>query len=188
MARRMRAHIVSLEEDTALPSIMYAHEHRRRTHRLVVYKRQEPLRDKGLLFVGFISAVQEQVSLATIQELHRVDKILVEELASNPGLLTYSSLELCKGRWYNLVLLRDDSARACFRQSSTHRYAAHRLATCYYAWIRLHNGILPCGLSGLTGLAGTVEPVCDEMILRSTKYFIFTEIGRQPLIREVVQK
>lgn len=187
MARRMRAHIASLDEGAALPSITYEQERRRRTHRMVVYKRQETLHDKGMLFVGFISAVQEQVSLATIQELHRVDKILVEELASNPGLLTYSSLELCMGRWYNLVLLRDDSARAYFRQSSTHRYAAHQLATCYYAWIRLHNGILPRGLYGFSDLTGSVEPVCDEMILRSTKYFIFPEVGRRPLFREVVQ-
>jgi hypothetical protein len=188
MARRMRAHLLSLSDETALPSIVYAQERRSRTHRMVVYKRQETLRDKGLLFVGFISGVQEQVSLATIQELHRVDRLLVEELASNPGLLTYSSLELCKGRWYNLVLLRDDTAHAYFRQNSTHSYAAHQLATFYYAWIRLHNGVLPCGLPGFTGLSGPLEPVCDEIVLRSTRYFSFPEIGQKPIILEAVRE
>lgn len=187
MAQRMRAHVLSLDECAPLPSIEYAQERRRRTHRMVVYKRQEALRDRDLLFVGFVSGVQEQVSLATVQELHRVDKILVEELASNPGLLTYSSLELCKGRWYNLVLLRDDSASVYFRQNSTHRYAAQQLATFYYAWIRLHNGVLPCGLPGSDGPAGPVEPVCDEMVLRSTRYFTFPEIGQPPVVWQVLQ-
>ena len=187
MAQKMRAHVLSLDESAALPSIEYASERRNRTHRMVVYKRQETLRGRGLTFVGFISGVQEQVSLATIQELHRVDKILVEELAGNPGLLTYSSLEVSKGRWFNLVLLRDDLAHAYFRQNSTHRYAALQLATYYYAWIRLHNGVLPCGLPGFTGLSGSVEPVCDEIVIRSTRYFTFPEMGQKPIIWQVAR-
>jgi hypothetical protein len=186
MARRLRAHLLSLLEGTAFPSIVYAEERRYRTHRMVVYKRNEALLDKPLTFVGFISGVQERVSLATMQELHRVDKLLVEELASNPGLLTYSSLELQKGRWYNLVLQRDDTARAYFRQNSTHRYAASQLSMYYYAWIRLHNGVLPGGLSGFSGpagAAGQMEPGYNEMVVRGTRYFTFPEIGQPPIIR-----
>lgn len=186
MARRLRAHLLSLPEETAFPSIMYAEERRYRTHRMVVYRQNEALLEKPLAFVGFISGVQEQVSLATIQELHRVDKLLVEELASNPGLLTYTSLELRKGRWYNLVLLRDDTSRAYFRQSSTHRYAAHQLSTYYYAWIRLHNGDLPGGLAGFSGLTRAVDQVVpgySEMVVRSTRYLTFPEIGQPPVIR-----
>ena len=187
MAQKMRAHLRSLDESAALPSIEYAAERRNRTHRMVVYKRQETLRGRGLVFVGFISGVQEQVSLATIQELHHVDKMLVQELASNPGLLTYSSLELSKGHWYNLVLLRDDSAHAYFRQNSTHRYAAQQLAMYYYAWIRLHNGVLPCGLPGFAGLSASAEPLCDEIAIRSTRYFTFPEMGQKPIIWQVVR-
>jgi hypothetical protein len=186
MAWRLRAHLLSVPEGTAFPSIVYAEERRYRAHRMVVYKRNETLLDKPLTFVGFISGVQEQVSLATVQELHRVDKLLVEELASNPGLLTYSSLELQKGRWYNLVLLRDESASAYFRQNSTHKYAAHQLARYYYAWIRLHNGVLPGGLpnfSGLAGAPGQVEQDYSELVLRGTRYFTFPEIGQPPIIR-----
>jgi len=187
MAQKMRTHILSLDERVALPSITYAAERRNRTHRMVVYKRQETLRGRGLTFVGFISGVQQQVSPATIQELHRVDRILVEELASNPGLLTYSSLEVCKGRWFNLVLLRDDTAHAYFKQNSTHRYAAHQLAMYYYAWIRLHNGVLPCGLPGYVSLSGLEEPLCDEIVVRSTKYFTFPEMGQKPIIWQVMR-
>jgi len=162
-------------------------ERRLRTHRMVVYKRRELFLKKSLTFVGFISGVQERVSPATIQELHRVDKMLVEELASNAGLFTYSSLELSRGRWYNLVLLRDDSAHAYFRQNSTHRYAAQQLATYYYAWIRLHNGVMPCGLAGFSEQSGSAETLCDDIVLRSTRYFTFPEIGQKPIIYQVVQ-
>ena len=143
--------------------------------------------NRSLLFVGFISAVQAHVSPAIIEELHRVDKLLVQELAVNPGLLTYSSLELSKGRWYNLVLLRDDSAHVYFKQNSTHRYAAHQLATCYYAWIRLHNGVLPGGLPGFTSIIGSIEPASDKVFLQSTKYFTFPKCGQKPIIQQIVR-
>lgn len=191
MAQRMQAHLHALSIGTALPSIVYAQERRSRAHRMVVYQQQEALYTSSLTFVGFISAVSKQVSPATIEELRRVDKALVQELASNPGLLTYSSLELRKGRWYNLVLLRDDSAHAYFRQNATHRYAAHELATYYYAWIRLHNGILPGGLSGVTQDVTrhdrSISPAGEEMIVRSTKYFTFAKCGQQPVIRQVMR-
>ena len=183
MAQSMLSHLQTLSSDTALPSIEYALERRSRTHRMVVYQRQEALYTSNLLFVGFISGVSNTVSPATIEELHRVDRVLVQELASNPGLLTYSSLELRKGRWYNLVLLRDDSAHAYFRQNSTHRYASHELAMYYYAWIRLHNGILPGGLPGFTSLARR-----DAVVLQMTRYFTFPDAGQQPIIRQVVRE
>ncbi|HLL80710.1 MAG TPA: hypothetical protein VKT25_14475 [Ktedonobacteraceae bacterium] len=191
MAQKMRAHLYALSTDIATPSIMYAQERRSRTHRMVVYQPQEALFTSNLTFVGFISAVSKQVSPATIEELHRIDKILVQELASNPGLLTYSSLELRKGRWYNLVLLRDDSAHAYFRQNAMHRYAAHELATYYYAWIRLHKGILPGGLSGVTQdvtrHGRSTSSAGEDMIVRSTKYFTFAGCGQQPVIRQVMR-
>lgn len=193
MAQRIRTHVLALDEGTELPSIVYAKERRGRTHRMVVYNRQKSLLNGRLTFVGFISGVQEQVSLETIHELHRLDKILVEELASNPGLLTYSSLELRKGCWYNFVLLRDELANAFFKHNSTHRYAAHQLATYYYAWIRLHSGILPCGLPVFSDLAEPDEPgepgelACKEMVLYSTRFFTFPEIGQPPIIRHTVQ-
>jgi hypothetical protein len=192
MAHRIRAHLLNLSDDTVTPSIEYAKERRGRVHRMVVYNRQAALVNGRLIFVGFISGVQEQVSLETVHELRRMDKLLVEELASNPGLLTYSSLELHKRCWYNFVLLRDELANAYFRQNSTHRYAAHQLARYYYAWIRLHRGTLPCGLPSFGDLdvpiepGGSSEPVCNEMVLSSTRYFTFPEIGQPPIIWHTV--
>ncbi len=176
MAQRLRLHMqtTATDADTTLPSMHFAEEQRSRTHRMVIYNQPQFLQTGTLLFVGFISGLQQQVSPAITQEIYRVDKLFMAELANNPGLLSYSSLELNKGHWYNLVLLSDLAAKTYFKDSSTHRYAAYQLATHYYAWIRLHNGFMSGGLEG------------RELIVQSTKYYTFPEIGQQPEIQELL--
>ena len=187
MAQRIHVHLLNLPTNTLLPSIEYAEEHHNRIHRIVIYKQQEFLAKRNLMFVGFISGIQEQVTLATIQEIHRVDKLLVAELANNPGLLSYSSLELRKGCWYNLVLLSNFTAKTYFKNNSTHRYASHQLAGHYYMWIRLHNGVMPAGLSGGDGGVGASPTrTFNGMILQSTKYYAFPGVGQKPMVRELV--
>jgi len=198
MAQRIHVHLLNLPTNTLLPSVEYAEEHHNRIHRIVIYKQQEFLPQRNLMFVGFISGIQEQVNLATIQEIHRVDKILVAELANNPGLLSYSSLELRKGCWYNLVLLSDFTAKTYFKNYSTHRYASHQLAGHYYTWIRLHNGVMPGGLPGGGEASGVGEGrgeasrvgasptrTFNGMILQSTKYYAFPGVGQKPVMREL---
>ncbi|GAC1565714.1 MAG: hypothetical protein NVS3B14_04390 [Ktedonobacteraceae bacterium] len=167
MAQKMHVHLLKSTTSTSntLPSIHFAEEHRNRIHRMVIYKQQEFLLHRSLLFVGFISGIQQHVGPAIVQEIHRVDKLFMAELANNPGLLSYSSLELNKGHWYNLVLLNNQAAKKYFKDSSTHTYAAYQLAMNYYAWIRLHNGVMLCGLQG------------NALVLQSTKYYSFPEIG-----------
>lgn len=161
MVRRTYTRLLDLPSGVPLPALDYVEERRNRTHRIVIYKPQELLQGSDLFFVGFVSRAQDQVGLSILQELHRVDKLLVTEVANNPGLLSYSSLEVHRGRWYNLVLLRDYTAKQYFRNLSIHTSAAHQLASYYYLWIRLHNGLMPGGL------------LSDEMILQSTKYYTF---------------
>jgi hypothetical protein len=173
MTQKIHLHLLNLPPSTLLPSVDYVEERHNHIHRIVVYNQQEILLKSRLTFVGFISGIQEHISLATIQELHRIDKLLIAELADHPGLLSYSSLELRKNRWYNLVLLSDHTAKAYFKHNSTHRFAAYELATHYYAWIRLHNGVMPGGL------------LHNQMILHSTKYYTFPGIGQKHIRREV---
>ncbi len=173
MAHRVHLRLLNLAITTTLPSMEYITEHRTRTHRVVIYQQQEYLLQASLLFVGFVSGVQPHVSLAIAQEIQRVDRLFMAELAHNAGLLSYSSLELNPGHWYNLVLLSDHPAKTYFKESSTHRYAAYDLAMHYYAWIRLHNGILPNGLEGIS------------MLLQSTKYYTFPAIGQKPIMQEL---
>ena len=174
MTQKIHLHLLNLPPSTLLPSVDYVEERHNHIHRIVVYNQQEILLKSSLMFVGFISGIQEHISLATIQELHRIDKLLIAELADHPGLLSYSSLALRKNRWYNLVLLSDYAAKAYFKHNSTHRYASYQLAAHYYAWIRLHNGVMPGGL------------VYNQLILQRTKYYTFPEIGQKPVMWEVL--
>lgn len=161
MVRRTYARLLDLPSGASLPALDYVEERHNRIHRIVIYKPQELLQGSDLFFVGFVSRVQDQVDLSIIQELHRVDKLLITEVAGNPGLFSYSSLEVRKGYWYNLVLLRDCAAKKYFRNLGIHTYAVHQLATSYYLWIRLHNGLMLGGL------------LSDELVLQSTKYYTF---------------
>jgi hypothetical protein len=173
MARKIAYFLLDAAASTTLPQVYFAQEQRNRIHRIVIYRKGKHLLNGSLLFVGFISGVQEHASPATVQEIHRVDKQFMAELANNTGLLSYSSLELKRGRWFNLVLLSDLAAKTFFKESTTHSYAAYQLSTQYYAWIRLHHGVLPGGLER------------KDFVVQRTKYYVFPEIGQQPVTREL---
>jgi hypothetical protein len=172
LAHRVYLRLLNLAASAMLPSIEYIEEHRQRTHRMVIYQQQEYLLTASLLFVGFVSGMQPQAGPAIAQEIQRVDRLFMAELAHNAGLLSYSSLELHPGHWYNLVLLSDQAAKMYFKESSTHRYAAYDLAMRYYAWIRLHNGVMPAGLEG-----------SKHMLLQNTKFYDFAAIGQKPVMQ-----
>lgn len=169
MVHRIQPRLLNSPVTTTLPSIEFVEEHRKRTHRTIIYR--QDYQPRSLLFVGFVSGVQPRVSQAVAQEIQRIDRLFMDELADNTGLLSYSSLELNPGHWYNLVLLNDLPAKTYFKESSTHHYAAYDLAMHYYAWIRLHNGILPNGLEG------------KLLLLRSTKFYNFPAIGQKPVMQ-----
>jgi hypothetical protein len=176
MIQRIHTHIQNPAAASIQPSTDYAIKKDSRVHRIALCRQRETFLAKSLTFVGFISGIRDDVSPATIQELHKVDRLLITELANHQGILSYSSLELSRDRWYNLVLLSGHSAKAHFRDSGLHGYASYRLAPHYYAWIRLHNGVIPGGLN------------CEEMVIRSTKYYTFSAPGQQPIVQEVFYK
>lgn len=174
MAQRLYLTLRSLEQPVSAPlPLLYGLEERRgHTHRIVICSPRELLTTGDLYFVGFISGRREAVEPQIIDALERTDKQMLTEIAQAPGILSYSSLELRPQRWYNLVLLSDADVKAHFRTMETHRYAAYQLSPAYYAWIRLHSGIMPGGLAR------------QELLLRSTKYYTFAGAGQRPIIRE----
>lgn len=174
MARhvRMMLQVPGKVESASLPWIYRLEVRRRRTHRIAIYQPQSLLRHQDLAFVGFISGRQPTIDQSVIDRLNAVDQDMLSELVHVPGLLSYSSLELRTGRWYNLVLLQDLSAISHFHTIDTHRYAAYELSPLYYEWIRLHNGSLPGGLAG------------GQLRLRGTKYYTFPGNGQRPLVQE----
>lgn len=172
MAQRLYLTLRSLEQTVSSPLLYGLEERRGHTHRIVICSPRELLTTGDLYFVGFISGRREAVEPLIIDELERTDKQMLTEIVHLPGILSYSSLQLRSRNWYNLVLLSDADAKAHFRTMETHRYAAYQLSPAYYAWIRLHSGVMPGGLAR------------HEMLLRSTKYYTFAGAGQRPIIRE----
>lgn len=174
MAQRIYVTLYLLDEpaDPSQPLVYYSEEGRKYIHRIAIYKPEELLQNNSIDFVGFVSAKLKPGSLQVIEEIHSVDKKLIVELISTPGLLSYSSMEMRDGRWCNLVLLSDAEAKLHIRNSETHAYAAYQLSPRYYEWVRIHNGTMPGGLAG------------NEMVLQRTKYYQFNGPHGRPTMRE----
>jgi hypothetical protein len=127
-------------------------------HRMVIRDRAALAANAELTVVGFFGEQRGKVNPAL---LHDIDTELIQEFLQHRYVLSYSSLELADGNWGNLVILQHTGGIEHWRASQRHAYAARELAPLYYARIRLHNGILPCGLAS------------PHLILTSTKYYDF---------------
>ena len=173
MARSV--HLILLKEAaaTTMPALSYSEERRRRMHRIAVYDPQGLQEQRNLAFVGFVSRKHQPLPASIVEDIHEVDRKLVAELIGTPGLLTYSSLELRTGNWYNLVLFNNPITKRHVKDSETHKYAAYQLAPRYYEWIRLHSGIMPGGIAR-----------CD-LVLQKTKRYTFQMISLRPIVHEL---
>lgn len=175
MVRKMVVMLLSLASPTRadLPLSYIVEERRGRQHRMLVFAPHELLTLEEMRFVGFVSRRKQELEQRIIDELFRADELMLAELTYIPGLLSYSSLELRPGDWYNLVLFRDESVKMHIRQVETHRYAAHILSPAYYEWIRLHNGSLRHGLPHA------------EWQLKTTRQYHFSGAQQPPVVREL---
>ncbi len=174
MRQRVRLTLQQLEPcSSAVRPLMYNFQERHgRFHRVALYDCQALTQRSTLAFVGFISRKQQELDATIVEEIHATDAKLVAEMANNPGILGYSSLELRTGVWCNLVLMENIEAKQQVLQTETHTLAAYQLAPRYYEWIRLHTGVMPQGLFS------------DRMKAVSTRFYTFE--AKKPVIREQV--
>ncbi|HLZ57992.1 MAG TPA: hypothetical protein VKR06_13720 [Ktedonosporobacter sp.] len=163
MLHRLRMTLHTLEQSTIsqLPIFYLLEERHGRTHRMAICQPEVLLASNHLHFVGFISGKKASIEQTIVDEIERLDKVMLTEIMRLPGVLSYSSLELRTDRWYNLVILGNTLVKESFHALETHRYAAYQLAPFYYAWIRLHHGVINDGLAG------------QDMHLHGTKTFQF---------------
>jgi hypothetical protein len=176
MAKKLHITLRTMEPPfESSQSLYYAFNERRgRLHRMIIYAPFELLDERPLHFVGFVSRRSRDVTPGVIAEIMRTDERMLNEIARVPGLLSYSSLELHPGNWYNLVVFRDGAVKTHVKSLDTHRYAAHSLSPSYYEWIRLHTGTMPGGL------------VRQELCLGGSTYYAFQSAEQRPAIREYV--
>lgn len=144
-----------------------------RHHRLVITDTQTLLSRTSLTVVGFFGQKRPIIDHAP---LNTADEDLIQEFYRYPGLLSYCTLELETGsnEYGNLVLFRDEDAKAAWHQNSQHAQMVHDLAPKHYDSIRLHNALLTTPIT-----ASPAKP-----ILLRTKYYQFQKHDVWQAIRE----
>ena len=115
MARKIAYFLPDAAAGTPLPRVHFAQEQRNRIHRIVIYRRGEHLLNGSLLFVGFISGVQEHVTPATVQEIHRVvHAVLRVDTAASRCSARWIGTERFRRTAYKILRLPGDRAAACY--------------------------------------------------------------------------
>lgn len=156
------------------PPFLYAATGRRNyTHRIALYDPQQLLQSKSFSFVGFVSGRRAGSDAQVGHELSVVDSRMLAELAHIPGLLSYSSLEIRPGSWYNLVVFQNVEVKSAFRHIKMHQYAAYELAPRAYDWIRIHTGAIPVELTG------------SGMDVLKTKHYVYRQVDNAMAMCEV---
>ncbi len=130
-----------------------------RRHRVIVTDRRTLMCAAELAVVGFCGQKRTDLSPSLVQTMDVVDQSLVAELAGQPYLLSYSSMELHDGNWANLVVMRSLEGIEHWRTSPRHAAAVAELSPHYYCSIRLHNALLIGGLAS------------SRLTLLRTKYY-----------------
>lgn len=150
-------------------------------HRIILIDRRSlrvaadasPADGAELAIVGFCGQKRASIAPALLDEMNAVDDALIEEMRTQPHLLSYSSMELTDGNWVNLVTMRGPEGIAHWRAGQRHAAAASDLSPQYYRSIRLHNLILKGSLSS------------PRLILLRTKYYDFQGARPWTAIREM---
>lgn len=173
MAKKLSVTLRTLEfsSDPEFPLSYSFKERHGRTHRMIIFLPNALLALDEMRFVGFVSRRSQTVDARVSAEILRVDQQMLGEIAHIPGLLSYSSLELRPGYWYNLVVFRDSGVKQQVQETETHRYAAYQLSPAYYEWIHLHNGVISGGLRR------------PELRLQTTRCYHFAGAHKLPTVR-----
>lgn len=139
-------------------------------HRIIITQPERLQHHKPLTVVGFFGLRSETGDVALAQ---RLDRQLIPELSQHDDLLAYVSTCLPTGNFGNLVLFASPEGKERWGLSEKHALAVRVLTPEYYVAVRLYNGELAQGLSGL-----------ESLRLRLVKYYDYRS---QPLWRAVRQ-
>ena len=140
-------------------------------HRLVVCKQERLLGPKMVCAVGFFA---EPISDVDIRPLERANVKVVGEFDQYPGILSYSSVELPRRHWGNLVLHDEPEVADRWRAGQVHAKAVDELSSVHYRNVRIHNARLPEGLYGDAPLG-----------IEKTKYFDYASDDGWTAVRDL---
>lgn len=162
----------------SVPVVHFYGEPDGRYHRQVLLRPESLREQRPLAIVGFFGQRRPEADSHPIDQM---DEAMLPELPAQEGLLAYCTLALAAADirehpvdFGNLVVFAGPEAKAQWRASERHCYAATYLAPGYYASVRIYNGALRRGLA---------DP--DSLELEVVKYFDYGEAppwrGLRPL-------
>ena len=129
------------------------------SHRLIICNEPKLRFREKTCAVGFFGERRTDIDPGPLEA---ANSAIVAEFTHYPGILSYSSVELARGRWANLVLHDDPIDREHWRGSELHAEAVRLLSPVHYKNVRIHNAELTDGL--------TDDP---KLVVERTKYFDF---------------
>lgn len=143
-------------------------------HRVVLAANAHARMHNRLMMVGFFG---ERRPNADQNLAFEFDAILIKELPAHTGILSYCTLQIDNGDYANLVLFDSESAKSEWGRSRAHAEAVEKLAPNYYFSVRIHNGVLPHGVT--SGAQLKIERI---------KYFDYRDGVLWRAIRQLVDK
>lgn len=105
--------------------------------RIVICDPETLLQGSDLLVVGFLGN-RRSTDRANAVDVFEID--VITEFRKHPGILSYSSAEVVRNQWANLVVHREVGDREAWRHSTVHIEAAEELSPRVYHSVRIHNG------------------------------------------------
>jgi hypothetical protein len=118
----------------------------RKSCRIIFYDIDALFKQKDLFVVIFYAAKRENLSEASNENFFETDWKIAMSMLGTPTILCYASQELSDGNWFNLVLFTHEEKKHTVTAVPLHHHAAYELAPERFAWIRLHNAVLPGGI------------------------------------------
>lgn len=131
------------------------------TRRVIVCDEGRLRAHPELCVVGFFAERRTEVDIKPLDEANAA---IVAEFTQYPGILSYSSMELHRGHWANMVLHDDPVDPEYWRQSALHAQAVKLLSPAHYRNLRIHNAQLTDGLFD-----------APAIVVQRTKYFDFAD-------------
>jgi hypothetical protein len=159
--------------DEPRPLVLYLDEAGDRSHRVALSRPDLLLSPDELTVVGFCGQKRPDVDRTPLE---RLDRELIAEFPEFPDLLSYSTLQTESGDACNLVLFSRPEGIMHWATSKKHSQAV-RISPTYYESIRLHEALLPGGVTS-----------DNNMVLLRTKYYDYRQPQVWRAVRQLVEE
>ena len=162
--QKVRKHLEEFINIDMRPNSVSFVNKNRKTCRIVIYDLNKLLIEKDLFMVIFYANKRDNLTEEFNKEFFATDWGIAMGMMGNKNILCYASQEFTDGNWFNIVLFTEEKDKHEVTTKNKHKYAAYTVAPKRFSWIRLHNALLPQGISNF-----------EDIILKKTNYYYFDD-------------